>query len=386
MRIDLNKNNEQARILIISSLGPKPYLGGIEIVVETLLKSKLRESYAFSIFDTYRKPDSKRKIIEKILFTILLFINCLKYLHKTKPDIVHIHFCSRVDFWKHSICLLASKVMNIKTIFHLHGGTFHIAYSEYNIFTKIIVKTILKLPDSIIALSSYWYSFLSTLADKSKIKIIPNPINCREFYHYSIDYQKTINRNIILVGGISKHKGHYDAIKAMVEVLKLYPDAKILFAGPEGNNGAIDELKKISEMFGIINSVFFLGPVTGIEKLKLFGSAKIVILPSYGENMPLVVLEGMAARRPVIASRVGAIPELFGDDEYGLLITPGDWKELASKIILLLKETKYAEELGEKGYNHVQDLWDLDKIMKIYSNHYLELLNSVYRFKKMKII
>jgi glycosyltransferase involved in cell wall biosynthesis len=374
MTTNLNKKNVKIKILIISSLGPKPYVGGIENVIDTLLNSDLKESYDFYIFDTYRKPDPNRKIFIKVLFSIKLFINCIRYLHKTKPDIVHIHFCSRVDFWKHSICLLASKTMKIKTVFHCHGGSFDSVFLEYNFVMKSAVKTVFKLPNIVIALSDYWYSFLLKLTNELKIKIVPNPINCNEFSKYSVSYQEIIGRNIILVGSIGKRKGHFDTIKAMPEVLKQYPDAKVLFAGTEEDIGSIEELKKISKESGIIDNVYFLGAVAGTEKYKLFGSVSIVILPSYGENMPISVLEGMAAHRPVIASRVGALPELFGNEEFGLLINPGDWKELAVKIVLLLKEPEYAEKLGENGYSHVKDLLDVGKIIKILSNVYSELL------------
>lgn len=377
MTNDLNKKNIKTKVLIISSLGPKPYVGGIENVIDTFLNSELKESYDFSIFDTYRKPDPKRKSLEKVLFSILLFINCFKFLHKKKPDIVHIHFCSQVDFWKHSICLLASKLMKLKTIFHCHGGSFDTVFSEYNFVTKILIRAVFKLPDTVIALSSYWQSFLSKLTDESKIKILPNPINCDEFSHHSVNYQKIIDKNIILIGSIGKRKGHFDTIRAIPEVLKQFPNVKVLFAGREEDLGAIEELKKISNEYGIIDNIRFLGSVSGTEKLKLFGSASIVILPSYGENMPISVLEGMAAHKPVISSRVGAIPELFGSEEFGLLIHPGSWKELAAKIILLLKEPEYAEKLGENGFCRVKDLLDVGKIAKILSIIYKELLLSL---------
>jgi glycosyltransferase involved in cell wall biosynthesis len=361
-------------VLVVSSLGPRPYVGGIENVIDTLLNSKLKDTFDFMIFDTYRKPNPKRNFIEKILFSIKLFISCLIYIHKIKPDIVHIHFCSRVDFWKHAICLFASKILKIKTVFHCHGGSFDNVYLNYTPILKNLVRLVFKLPNYIVALSSYWLEFLSNLACETKIKILPNPIDCTELSGYSISYKEIVRKNIILVGSVGRRKGHFDAVKAMPDILKEFPDVQMLFAGAEEDSGAIEELTKISYDAGIINNIHFLGSVAGAEKLKLFGSAYMVILPSYGENMPISVMEGMAAHRAVIASSVGAIPELFDEEEYGLLIKPGDWKELALKIISLLRNSEYAAKIGEKGYCRVKELYDVNEILKLHIHLYYELL------------
>ena len=113
--------NNKPKVLTIASVGDPPYIGGIENVVDTLINSDLAGKYEFSLFDTYRRPDENRSIFEKVKFACGLFLQCGGFLLKNKPDIVHIHFCSNTDFWKHSICLLVSRLLRVKTVFHLHG-------------------------------------------------------------------------------------------------------------------------------------------------------------------------------------------------------------------------------------------------------------------------
>lgn len=74
--------------------------------------------------------------------------------------------------------------------------------------------------------------------------------------------------------------------------------------------------------------------MTGREKVDLFQSAMIYILPSYGENLPFSLLEAMALGLPVVTTPVGAIPEIVKDGQNGFLVEPGDVRALASSVIV----------------------------------------------------
>ena len=366
----------KAKVLIISSLGKPPYVGGIENVIDTMVKSDLSKSYKINIFDTYREPDPDRKIYQKLFFAIRLFFLCGYNILKNRPHIVHIHFCSRIDFWKHSICLIVSKILGRRTIFHLHGGSFDTFYQSYSPTKRSAVRLIFKIPNIIIVLSNYWYKFLSGLSPASEIRILPNPINCDKLSSHCKDQLENRERSILLLGSLGKRKGHYDVLKAMPEVLKHYPDAQVYFAGLDEDYGATETLQKLAENYKISNKVNFCGPVSGGAKLKLLGRSSIIILPSYAENMPISVLEGMAAKKPVISTRVGAIAEVLGNGECGILIDPGDWEALSKNIVYLFDDTNYANFIGELAHKKALENWDINKIIMSLDTIYKELLES----------
>lgn len=374
--VSKQSSDDRPKTLIISSMGPPPYLGGIENVIDTLITSNLSNLYRFSIFDTYRTPDPGRKIFDKLTYALGLPFKCAFHINKIRPDLVHIHFCSKIDFWKHSLCLLASKTMGIKTIFHLHGGSFDSIYREYHPILKGLVRFLLARSDVLVALSEYWYGFLSNLVGDSRIRIVSNPINCDELASFSRRGVESVRHSVVLLGSLGKRKGHYDILKAMPLVLARHSDTQVFFGGLDEDIGATFELKRLAQENGIKNNIHFLGPVSGEAKLKLLGEASIVILPSYGENMPISVLEGMAAGKPIISTRVGAIPEVVVDKESGLLIDPGDWRTLAENIIHLFDNPEYAKLMGEKAYKRVRDKWDVGKIVSIFDSIYRELLDA----------
>lgn len=367
--------HNQEKILIIASMGSRPYLGGIENVIDTLIHSRLHEKYEFSIFDTYRKPDPKRRFVKKIFFAVVLPFRCTYSVKKTQSKVAHIHFCSKTDFWKHSLCLFACKALKIKTIFHLHGGSFDTIYSQYSPALQKVVKFILRQPDIVVALSEYWKTFLSEISSKEKIRILPNPIDCQKLSSYSKNSAEKLSSSVVLLGSLGKRKGHFDVLDAIPLVLKENPDVQFYFAGLDEDFRATEELKAIAVKNNIANNTNFIGPITGDKKLKLLGESGIIILPSYGENMPISVLEGMAAKKSVITTRVGAIPEVIVDNKSGMLISPGDVDGLALKINHLFANPSFAFQLGNNAYMRVKDNWDVDKIALQVDQLYKEVLS-----------
>lgn len=94
--------------------------------------------------------------------------------------------------------------------------------------------------------------------------------------------------------------------------------------------------------------------VFGEEKLRLFSESDIFVLPSYGEGMPMVVLEAMGAGLPLIVSAVGAIPEFIKEGRNGLFVRPGDVPQLADKILLLVQDASLRKAMGEANLDLIK--------------------------------
>lgn len=360
-------------VMIVSSMGPPPYLGGIENVVDTLIHSPLKEEYHFSVFDIFRRPDPSRTVFSKAYFAMRLPFLCLKHRCKNKATVAHIHFCSKNNFWKSSVCLITLKLLRVKTIFQLHGGNFDKFYQQSNPVIKNLIRFILTQPDFLIALSAYWHKFLYELSGSNNIYIVPNPINCELLSKYCDLRKKDIHKSVLLLGSIGHRKGHFDIVKALPLILSKNSNIHFYFAGVDEDSGATEELKQILSRDGGLNNVHFLGPVSGEDKLKLLASAGIVILPSYGENMPVSVLEGMAASKPIITTRVGALPEVIKDNVNGMLIDPGDWKALYEKILLSFENADFAYEMGVNAGKEAKEKYDVMSVSQVFDKIYKEL-------------
>jgi glycosyltransferase involved in cell wall biosynthesis len=266
--------------------------------------------------------------------------------------------------------------LRVHAVFHLHGGTFDRFYGRLGPIRRSLARHILRRATVLIALSEYWRDFLRELAPNTRIEILANPID-PEAYALNSDWIFELgDKSALLLGSLGRRKGHYDAIKAFTNVLVAHPTARLVFAGREEDPGATSALRALAETAGLANAVVFAGPVTGEAKLRLMHRAAVHILPSYGENMPISVLEAMAIGKAVVATRVGAIPELIGVDHAGVLIEPGDWQALADGIIALLNSPSRATALGAAAKKRVAEHWHVERIVPQLSALYSDVIES----------
>ncbi len=149
-------------------------------------------------------------------------------------------------------------------------------------------------------------------------------------------------RVILSVGRLSREKGHRDLIAAFAELLDQMKDSELRLVlvgdGPERAN-----LEQQAREFDLQDQIVFAGHRDDAKRF--YGLASVFALPSYSEGTPNVLLEAMAAGVPVVATRVGGIPELAIDGTNALLVRPSNSSELANALRKVLQSAKLRNEL-----------------------------------------
>src|SRR5205085_5387397 len=146
------------------------------------------------------------------------------------------------------------------------------------------------------------------------------------------------------VGRLSLQKGQRHLIAAMPMLLERVPRAHAVIAG----RGDLEEyLRDLSLEFGVADRVHVLGPRRDVPAL--MHAIDVFVMPSIWEGFGLVLLEAMAAGRPIVASRVATIPEVVADGETGLLVPAGDPLALAEALAALADEPMLAARFGAAG-------------------------------------
>ncbi len=245
-------------------------------------------------------------------------------------------------------------------------------------YNKHLLDRTLSYADVIISPSRYYIDESRVLGKyRDKIVVIPNGINVDEF---DVGYSKeqcrgklglSINsRMILFVGTLSPHKGPDILIKAMSEIVKEVPDVKLVFVG---HGGMREELEMLSKKLGVEKNVEFAGFVEESMKPLYYRAADVFCLPSVmkHEIFGIVNLEAMACSVPVVASKIGGVPDVVKDGENGLLVLPGDSGSLADAIIYLLENEDVREKMGTNGRKKVEDYsWDkvAEETEKVYLN------------------
>lgn len=163
--------------------------------------------------------------------------------------------------------------------------------------------------------------------------------------------QYGIEPDSVVVGVVARlepEKGHPTLLEAWPAVLHAVPNATLLVVG-EGSRRA--ELEQQAASLRIAHRVVFTGRRDDVPSVT--AALDVAVLPSYREAQGLSILEAMALSRPVVASRVGGIPEVIEDGVSGLLVPPHDPEALAAAISRLLKDHPYADMIGRAGHDVV---------------------------------
>jgi glycosyltransferase involved in cell wall biosynthesis len=174
-----------------------------------------------------------------------------------------------------------------------------------------------------------------------------------------------------IVGNIRQWKGQEIVVRALIEVHKAVPDVICFFVGTATvmDQPYYEHLQRLLKDHGIEGQVRFTGyqpdPASFIRAFQVLIHASVS-----PEPFGMVVLEGMAQRRPVIGSRAGGVIEMIIEGETGFTFPPGDAEVLAKRIVELLRDPDRATKMGEAGYERLQRDFSLER--------YLESIHGVY--------
>jgi glycosyltransferase involved in cell wall biosynthesis len=159
-------------------------------------------------------------------------------------------------------------------------------------------------------------------------------------------------------------------IKAIASSIDERKDVMALVAG-EGEEQ--DRLKSLAKELNVQEKVRFLGIRNDVERI--LSITDVFVCPSiWHEAFGLVIAEAMASATPVVASRIGGIPEIVSDNVTGILVEPSDYKELAKAIGYLYNNRLKLKEMGEKAKQRATEHFNLERTVEQYIKVYEDYL------------
>lgn len=180
---------------------------------------------------------------------------------------------------------------------------------------------------------------------------------------------------VLLLARFDYRKGHDTLLKAVPRILDAVPDVRVVMAGPAGTDEELatrQDVVAAIERSGLADVIDLPGSVNPVPLLK---SAAVLAIPSHSEGLPNVVMEAMAYGLPVVATRVGGIPEIVADGVTGWLVDVGDAEQLATAIIEALTHTAEARKRAATA-RHLAETLSMSKSMERWESLYDELLGA----------
>ncbi|MBC7876523.1 MAG: glycosyltransferase family 4 protein [Anaerolineales bacterium] len=372
------------KILLI---GPilKTY-GGVSRFQEDLLNSGM--NYQFVHFNTARPPKMRStpiangyeelfnsglvRTFTSILITIWHVLKLPYVLFRESPQIVHIASVTYWVFWESAAYLLISKILGCKTIFHMLGP-FDVFYLKSGENTKLLIHKILQKADKVICLSDRDRDLMSNFLVPKNILVF------RSNARLSLDKVVSQNRKgrerveILFIGGVEPfRKGIYDILKALPIVINKFKEVRFTFTGGQNTEQALHDA--LDPNFA--SWVSFRGWVSELEKWDIYQASDLLLLPSYEEGLPYVLIEAMAYGLPIITTPVGGIPEVVRDGTNGILITPGDYEALANAIVHLVQNEQLRLLMGNNNREDAKKYYSQEIIFNELEAAYSSLIEN----------
>jgi phosphatidylinositol alpha-mannosyltransferase len=285
-------------------------------------------------------------------------------LEREKFDIIHLH-----EPLGSTLTILTLRVSNT-----INVGTFHACHSStmgYRIISPFVMKWFNKLHGKI-AVSKPAMDFIGKHFP-SEYTIIPNGIDVEHFSTAvsPIDKFSDGKLNILFVGRLEKRKGLRYLLGAYKIVKQELPNSRLIVVGPGKN----EKYKKLVEKENM-KDVFFTGYVPNEELHTYYQTADVFCTPATGEeSFGIILLEAMAASKPIVASAIEGYSSVMSHGVEGLMVPPRDEQALASALIQLLSDEPLRREMGARGTLKAEECsWP--NVAKMVIEYYMSLLNG----------
>lgn len=319
--------------------------------------------------------EARKNSINTVIFPceaqldVKLIFRIRKYASKNQINLIHCH-----GYKSNFYGLLASK-KGIPIVTTNHNWlTSHWKLRAYRRFDSLLIRYFTR----IIAVSNgIKKEMLAYGVPKEKIRVIDNGIDIARFRdmispeavreEFGLKKELTI---IGTIGNLGPEKGHVYLLRAAKDIVKNFESVKFFFVG-DGPLRAY--LKNEATQLGIGDNVTFTGFRTDIPNL--LSIMDIFVLPSVKEGLPMVLLEAMAAKKAVVATRVGAIPKVV-DNGNGILVEPRDAAGLQKAIVSLLTNEEKRRKYASAGYETVRIQFSSERMGSEYFDLYSELLGD----------
>jgi glycosyltransferase involved in cell wall biosynthesis len=289
-----------------------------------------------------------------------------EYIREDGIDLVHTHGY-KADLYGFLAAWRSRKPV-VATCHNWVGGT--AALGIYNQMDRMVPKRF----DALAAVSDAGAQrLLDSGVPAEKIKIIANGIDVGAFERGQTPPAISVSGGKVVgvVARLDLQKGFEYLLRAIRELCDTFCALEVVIVGEGPDRKAIEDMV---QEYGLQSNVVLAGQQSDMPGV--YAAMDIFVLPSLNEGLPMTVLESMAASRPVVATRVGAIPSVIKDGENGLLVDPRDADGLRNAIARLLSDRALCRRIGDKAHDWVNRNYTSEAMALKYRQLYEAILGK----------
>jgi glycosyltransferase involved in cell wall biosynthesis len=320
-RASAGREPSETPLIEVHHFGPDiRRVGGIERVVEILVDHDVGADR--TVFHPTRARGSAKDFLLSVLGVTI------GTLRLPSGAIAHVHLSQGGSFIREGWVLVLANMRGHASVATIHGSRF-IAFARAR---PRLVRFVLKRASAVTCLSDEALDTIHRLVPEARVTLVPNPVPTDRNSQRAGDADEIV----LFAGEISERKGVDVLCQAWPMVSARRPAATCMLVGPR-TRLAVPQL----------DGMTVAPPVSAKEISALLHKARVIVLPSRNEGMPMILTEALSAGRPFVSTPVGGIPQLANGTQ--LLVPVGDALALAERITQLLEDPALATRIGESG-------------------------------------
>jgi len=354
------------KILLVGVLGP--FDSGPTCVYETLLKSQFTEQFEVRFLDVQFARDVKdfeRLRPQKFIRLLWFLLRTTYWLFQESYDAICVPLATnRNAFLKDSMFVWLAALFSVPIIIFEHGTGIPALYQRSDPVVRWFMRSTLRRATRCIV-----------LADRLKFNFEPFvPADRIQSVHLGIPPLAANGRpspergeanalTVLYLSTLLQSKGLLVLLEALPEILRVRNNLHCVVAGGWGSDSEYmkERLAQCLTANHLQEVVAMAGPVKGEEKTDLLRHADIFVFPTLVDSYGIVLLEAMAAGLPIVATNVGAIPEIVVDGVNGLICEKGNPEDLAEKILYLAERPALRQQMRQNNLERFEKFFTAKK-------------------------
>jgi glycosyltransferase involved in cell wall biosynthesis len=369
------------RILLIGVLGP--FDSGPTRVYETLLKSHFSERFDVRFLDLQFASDIadfERLRLQKFLRLLWYLLRATYWLFRESYQAICVPLSTnRNAFLKDSLFVWLGVVFRVPVVILEHGTNIPALYQRSGRIVRGSMRATLRRAARCIVLAECLkFNFEPFLPADRIVSTYLGISRAATNGKPALNTSQNGKLTLLFLSTLVEAKGLLIFLRSLPRVLRGRNDPKFVVAGGWGWDS--EHVKAWVNQFlareHLEGSVSFVGPVKGAEKQEVLNAADICVCPTLVDTAPLVVLEAMRAGLPIVATNVGAIPEIVVDGVNGLICEKGNPEALADKILYLADRPALRQKIRQNNLERFEKLFTAerfaDRMIKVFESVFAE--------------
>jgi glycosyltransferase involved in cell wall biosynthesis len=271
---------------------------------------------------------------------LLTFAACLGTVARDRADVAHLHVASRGSTWRKVVVAAVWRLRRRPYVIHLHGAGYAGFLDATSDRGRSVVRWLFRGAAFVVVLGESWARLvierLAVPADR--VRVIHNGVAGSS----SKPPRSAPGGHAVFLGEVGRRKGVPDLLHAFATIDTA--DVRLTVAGPPGEPEVVQEVREAARSDSRIR---YQESLPREQAQTLLREADVLVLPSYAEGLPMVLVEAMAAGVPVVTTPVGSISELVAHGRNGYLHEPGDVDALAVHLSELLADRARRDRMGQ---------------------------------------